>query len=492
MLNLPRYLSPMSGAQATLTGTRDDLINWLRHEKPETIVENTLAALEKGVQMEDLWAAGALTAAKYVSNQARNLLGFVSHAMIGCEDARQSAVGQPEEIQRIMLIQALAQVVTDLHDPCFAPYELFDVWGISEGTVEESIVQLRADVRLGEWMRADHRLVGLTKRMKKEDVIDLLLDIGLEGIVTDDHTLITPALSLDMMELTGWESGLSMLRGTLRYSCTFPRDLAPYEKSSELVERFALANKVSLGDKHPEQVSKLRIEFLNAKPSDRPEAVARALAEGGASADTVISALSLAACDMYLQVDPVPHQDYDAVSREVAPVHIGTTLNVLRASLRHMSPKTRAIAVVMGGCLLERGPSILNEKFEFVPFKPSRAYPYQEDVDTLNGMGGSELLEVLRTAIYEHDARRTTAAVAAYRDLGLTAQPLIALLVEIACSDDGTLMHNVKHLHSCLEEFRESTHPDKWNFLIAAAKWISWYAGKDTKVYKRALAALSR
>ncbi|MFZ9879698.1 MAG: hypothetical protein ACO3E6_05980, partial [Candidatus Nanopelagicaceae bacterium] len=81
----------MSGAQATLTGTRDDLINWLRHEKPETIVENTLAALEKGVQMEDLWAAGALTAAKYVSNQARNLLGFVSHAMIGCEDARQSA-----------------------------------------------------------------------------------------------------------------------------------------------------------------------------------------------------------------------------------------------------------------------------------------------------------------------------------------------------------------------------------------------------------------
>jgi hypothetical protein len=53
-------------------------------------------------------------------------------------------------------------------------------------------------------------------------------------------------------------------------------------------------------------------------------------------------------------------------------------------------------------------------------------------------------------------------------------------------------MHNVKHLHSCLGEFRSSTNPDRWNFLIAAAKWISWYAGKDVNTYNQAMAALSR
>jgi hypothetical protein len=52
-------------------------------------------------------------------------------------------------------------------------------------------------------------------------------------------------------------------------------------------------------------------------------------------------------------------------------------------------------------------------------------------------------------------------------------------------------MHNVKHLHSCLEEFRSSTHSDRWNFLIAAGKWISWYAGKDTKVYQQATTSLA-
>ena len=475
----------------TLTYTRSDLIEWLRRERPETVVENTVAMLARGVPIDDLWAAGALTAARYVSNQARNLLGFVSHAMIGCEDARQSAQGQPEKIQQILLIQALAQVVIDLHDPCFSPYELFDVWGVEEKNVEEGIAQLRNDVRLGEWMRADHRFVGLSRMMKPEDLVDLLLDIGLEGIITDDHTLITPALSLDMMELTGWEAGFPMLRGTLRYSCTFPRELAPYQKATELTTRYQLDEKVSLGVKDPAAISRLREELLALSPAERPERVARALAMEGASADTVISALSLAACDMFLQVDPVPHEDYDAVSREVAPVHIGTTLNVLRASLKHMSPRTRAKAVVMGGCLLERGPSILNKEFEFVPFEPVRAYPYAEDVALLNGLDAKELLVRLSSALYAHDARISTAAVAAYRDLGAPAEDLIALLVEIACSDDGTLMHNVKHLHSCLEEFRASTNPDRWNFLIAAAKWISWYAGKDTRTYQRAMGVLA-
>jgi len=474
-----------------MNDSREDLIAWLRRERPETVVANTVAALDRGVAMDDLWVAGALTSARYISNQARNLLGFVSHAMIGCEDARQSAHGQPEDVQRILLIQALAQVVTDLHDPCFAPYELFDVWGIKESSPEESIAQLRSDVRLGEWLRADHRLVGLTKLLPQAEVIDLLLDIGLEGIVTDDHTLITPALSLDMMELTGWDAGLAMLRGTLRYSCTFPRDLAPYQKAAGLVTEYALESRVALGTKDEAAISRLRGEFLATAPVDRPRRVAQALAKEGASADTVISALSLAACDMYLQVDPVPHEDFDAVSREVAPIHIGTTLNVLRASLRHMSPRTRAIAVVMGGCLLERGPSILNQDFEFVPYVPSRAYPYSEDIASLSGLDAGSLLDRLRGALFAHDVRTSTAAVSAYKNAGGDSGTLIALLVEVACSDDGTLMHNVKHLHSCLEEFRESSHPDRWNFLIAAAKWVSWYAGKNTRFHTEALAELA-
>ena len=473
-----------------MTDSREELIQWLRYAKPGAVVDEITEALRRGVPMDELWAAGALTAARYVSNQARNLLGFVSHAMIGCEDARAAAEGQPREIQELMLIQALSQVVMDLNDPCFAPYELFDVWGVSEASASESIKQLRSDVRFGEWLRSDHRLVALEREIPRAELVDLILDIGLEGIVTDDHTLITPALSLDMMELTGWDAGFAMLRGTMRYSCTFPRDFGPYDRSVALVAKYELADRVRSGENDPVAAAQLRFEFLELAPSERPERVAQALAAGH-TAETVMSALSLAACDMYLQVDPVPHQDYDAVSREVAPIHIGTTLNVLRASLPRMFPATLAKAVVMGGCLLERGPSVLNEDFEFVPFVPSRAYPYQEDIAELQGLSAETLLEQLNSALHAHDVRTATAAVKAYELAGGSSDEMITLLVRVACSDDGTLMHNVKHLHSCLEEFRASTNEDRWNFLISAAKWISWYAGKDTKTYERAMAVLA-
>ena len=469
---------------------REELIQWLRYAKPGQVVDEIMEKLRNGVVMEELWAAGALTAARYVSNQSRNLLGFVSHAMIGCEDARAAAEGQPRDIQELMLIQALSQVVMDLHDPCFAPYELLDVWGISETTVAESVSQLRADVRFGEWLRSDHRLVALESQIPRAELINLILDIGLEGIVTDDHTLITPALSLDMIELTGWDAGFAMLRGTMRYSCTFPRNFEPYDRAKDLVEKYELAEKIRTGENNADFSAQLRFELLSLEAQERPERVARALADGH-TAETVMSALSLAACDMYLQVDPVPQEDYDAVSREVAPIHIGTTLNVLRASLPRMFPGTAARAVVMGGCLLERGPSILNERFEFVPFVASRAYPYEEDVAELSTLSPTKLLEVLNDAMHNHDVRKSTAAVKAFELAGGSSEEMITLLVRVACTDDGTLMHNVKHLHSCLGEFRASTNPDSWNFLIAAAKWISWYAGKDTRTYERAMGVLA-
>lgn len=471
--------------------TRDDLIQWLRHEHPDTVVDATVAKLRAGVPIDELWAAGALTAARYVSNQARNLLGFVSHAMIGCEDARQSARGQPVEVQELLLVQALAQVVVDLHDPCFAPYELFEAWGVEEPTADEGIEQLRSDVRFGEWLRADHRLVGLERQLPREQLIDLLLDIGLEGMVTDDHTLITPALSLDMMELTGWDDGFAMLRGTLRYSCTFPRDLGPYAKATALVERYDLGAGIAVTGHDAELAARLRRDLLALAPAERPERVARALAHEGASADTAMGAISLAACDMYLQVDPVDHDAFDAVSREVAPIHIGTSMNIIRASLARMSPRTAVQAVLMGGCLLERGPSVLDETFAFVPFEPSRSYPYAEDVDLLHGDAPEPLLKTLEAALYDHDPRRTTAAARAFELAGGDPEQLIATLTRVACTDDGTLMHNVKHLHAMVEEFRACTDPDRWHFLIAAARWISWYAGKDTGTYQRAVAALA-
>jgi hypothetical protein len=80
--------------------------------------------------------------------------------------------------------------------------------------------------------------------------------------------------------------------------------------------------------------------------------------------------------------------------------------------------------------------------------------------------------------------------VRAYADTDANPEPLIALLIAVACTDSGTLLHNFKHLHAMVEEFRACELADRWSFLIGAARWIAWYAGWQTEVYDRAVTVL--
>jgi hypothetical protein len=468
----------------------DAQIEWLRSTTSGTIVEETLAALKAGVDEAVLWAAGALTATHYINNQAHNLLGFVSHALIGCEDARRLAQGKEPRIRHLLLVQALHQVVFDMHEPSMSPFILLPCSPLKAETTEQNIALLWADVRIGEYSRGDHRFNALARALTREALIDLLLDIGLSGITTDEHTLITPSLALGMVEFMGWERGFDMLRCALRYIASFAHDRAAYEQAVALAEHYGIAKGAATSGLQPDRIQALRQAFHEAQPDGRPGIAANALADEGVSPETVLAAVSLVACDFYLMADPVPHDDFDAISREVAPVHIGTGTNALRSMLPAMSPPTQVLAAVLGGSLLQRGPATLNESFEFVPFAPARAYPYTEDVQPLVGQSSAQLLETLKSALYAHDYQESTAAVQAYAESGAAAATLIAALTAVACTDDGTLMHNIKHLHSMVEEFEACPHSDRWQFLIAAARFMAWYAGKNQDVYDRAMAVL--
>jgi hypothetical protein len=484
---LHNAMTPRSIDQAKVA----NLIDWLRHTRLETVMAEAAQILADGASEDDLWAACALTATRYLNNQARNLLGFVSHAMIGCEDARRLAVGQSTRTRYLLLLQSLYQTVLDLYDPCFAPWELVSFWPLHEKDVAESIKQLRIDMRFGEYMRVDHRFVGLAETLPQADLVDLLLDIGLEGMTTDDHTVISPVLSLGMIDLVGWEAGFDMLRWSVRYSSSFPIHREPYDRAVELMRSYDLQQGVAQTAFQPELVQSLRTALLAATSAERPELVAQAMSDRNYSPETVVAAASLTACDMYLMVDPVPHADYDAISREVAPIHIGNALRLLRTALPYMAPRTQALAAIQAGSMVARGPSVLNCDFCFVPFEPARAYPYAEDVARWTNHPPQHLLASLHDALHAHDCRSITALVRAYADQNVAAEPLITLLTEVAATDNGTLLHNIKHLNSMVLEFRECAQPDRWNYLTQAAKFVGWYAGLTTEAYTLADQALT-
>ena len=477
------------------TAVVDELIGWLRTTTPERVMDEAAAKLAAGVAEDDLWAASVLTSSRYVNNQAHNLLGFVAHSMVGCEDARRLAQGQPRRIRYLLLMQTLHQAVADLHDPCFAPSELLPFWPLHEARVEENIEWLRRDVRMGEFSRADHRLVGLNEHLSPQQIADLVLDIGLEGMVTDDHTIISPTLMLGMIDLVGWERGFDFMRWAIRYSASFPCNFTAYDRSMQLARELGLEEGAPVRELQPERIQGLCERILNADAAMRPQLVAQALVHEGYSPATIVAAAAQTACAMYLMVEPVPHSDFDAISREVAPIHIGNCLRTLFSALDYMSPRTQALAALQAGSQLERGPMILDADFRYVPFTHAPSYPFSEDVAALAQYSTTDLLDYLRETAAYHDCRQVTAAVRAFANQGGDSEALIALLTELSCTDQGTLMHNFKHLNSMVIEFRRASlhqpgNPNNWNYLIQAAKFLTWYCGLTTNAYERADAAL--
>lgn len=138
---------------------------------------------------------------------------------------------------------------------------------------------LRMDARLGEHSRCDHRFVTLEQDLPREALINLLLEIDLESMTTDDHTFISPALCLGMIELVGWEDGFEMLRGTMRYNASFPRDFKPHDRAVALRQQYGLVDGAPGKGFDADSVGMIRRAFHAAEPLDRPELAARFMAE---------------------------------------------------------------------------------------------------------------------------------------------------------------------------------------------------------------------
>jgi hypothetical protein len=287
------------------------------------------------------------------------------------------------------------------------------------------------------------------------------------------------------------------MRWAVRYSASFPINFSAYDRSVMLARELRVQEGAPIRELQPERILSLRQRLLEAEAAARPLLVAHALVDEGCSPATIVAAAAQTACDMFLMVDPVPHEDFDAISREVAPIHIGNCLRTLSDALAYMSPRTQVLAALQAGSQVERGPTVINTDFAFVPFCPAVAYPHAADVAALERHSVTDLLDYVREVAGYHDCRQVTAAVRAFANKGGDGEAMIALLTELACTDQGTLMHNFKHLNSMVIEYRRGRrwypdHPAPWNYLIQAAKFLTWYYGLTTQAYQRADAALER
>ena len=272
-----------------------------------------------------------------------------------------------------------------------------------------------------------------------------------------------------------WEHFQVFIRGPVRY-VSQTRSPGPVKKIVELIEKYQLLYKPlreRTGEDETQAIVRAH-EVMNGAFEDLPEITAQTLAQG-LSLEGTSEALSFAASDLFLRLDTNNPMD----------VHMHTAANVRRHLMRVKGVSTEnKISALM---LWNSGPEISNAANRL----SCEPMPHPDAVAAIPRQSQQQLLAAISSAIAANDVDGATTRVEKYGELEYFVQPLITILAEIACRDNITEMHALKHHQATVEEFMTTRAPFRFRHLVAAAKAAAISYGKAQEVYEKTLPLLN-
>lgn len=447
----------------------EPLVQFIEATPPENIVEKTLEKLRSGVSVKEMSTASALAVIRS-SELPEGHHGGPLHPIAGLYAVNQMALRLSGEKRFLPVLQNVALANKHIHHPAMAPYLLPEFEPLDAGGLEETKRAFFGAVRISAVNAADHHFLWLAQNLPPEQALDVLLTVAIPKNLLDDHKLIYPVYTWKFLEWINLEHFQVLLRGPVRYVSMSPR-AGQLKEALELIEKYQLLSqplRQTTGADETEAIVRLRAT-LNSSFADIPEMTAKALA-AGLSLEGAGEGLSLAASDLFLRLDTSNPMD----------VHMNTGANVRRHILREngVSAQNKLLALLTWNS----GPEVKPAAPRISP----EPHPHPDVVAALPRQSQPQLLTAIQEAITANEVEGAITLVEKYGELEYEIQALITLLAEIACQDNYTEMHALKHHHASFEEFQTTRAPLGFRHLVAAAKAAAISYGKAQEVYKEA------
>jgi hypothetical protein len=282
------------------------------HEKSVRWIEETLPAefpRELGRRLSkvgpDAWDGWIRAAALAVARSTRH--DGAHHMPRGIPvlaAARALQQGRSSEEGRALLSYALRLVNREIHDPGFGPYRLLACGEVPGDGREGTLFSFLEAVRAGEADWADHRFAWLVRNMEKEQVIDLLLSSGLEGVAVSAERVAGVVEVVSLLQALGWEHAPILLRPVVRHQAAGNWNRSDYDRCRDLTEARDLhrlarrrpPGQPALGERDGDGFLAESRDWAEAAPGDRTERITAALAAGlplEDAADVVSTAATL-------------------------------------------------------------------------------------------------------------------------------------------------------------------------------------------------------
>ncbi|MEZ6062836.1 MAG: hypothetical protein R3C19_21035 [Planctomycetaceae bacterium] len=447
------------GSDSIPLGEYAALVELMRSTPAETLQPILAGKLMKGeASLKQLTAAGAL--ANAVSFGGCDYVGFhTAMAMLpALEMSKQLSSGRSALPVLKVLFRNAQQIqnvggasTTQLHD--------LNAAAAAEHAAEDVGDQIRAacrnvDVNLGEQLLAE---AGTTP---------LAAFNALQPAIQDDlnvHRFVFAHRTYGLVDLLGADYSYSLLRQCVRF-CINHEQMRIDQHGTEspvrallpkLLDQFKLAGRTP-GTRDPGDaaVNELSEVIYQGSREHAAEAVAAALADG-IDPEVIGEAISLAS-NLY-----VLRQGTDnwRTHGDSAGVHSSDATNAWRNMARVVDTRHAVSGLIVAA---------YHAGVQSAPYQ-TPAFPTEEHRAQIQATDQSALLAEAEDAIRHNDQGRATAAIQIYGEHGHPVEPVFALMLKYAVSEDGRL-HGEKYFHTVREEYRTIRPAFRWRQIVGLAR----------------------
>jgi hypothetical protein len=468
----------------------EPLVQLVEETPPDRIVAAVHDKLTEGVSARQMLLASALAVVRS-SDLPPGHHGGPLHPLAGLHAVRHIAARLPGEYARLPIIQNVAVANKHIHSPAMGPFILAEAQPVSErDDVELTLAAFRQAATRGVYNACDHYFLYLLERLSPIEALGHLLEVAVPKNQIDDHYFLFPVFTWRALEYFGWEYTKYIGRAPVRY-VTRPTAPASLDEVDRLIARYELLERDLRPETGPDETAAVTgLADAIGRVSDLaevPAMLAHALSEGLSLAG-VGEGLSAGGSTLFLRSQTGNPMD----------VHINTGANTRRYLLRQPELsrriKLQALLVWNTGPEVRMAQRMLAPDIQPGPERVA-ALPFRtqdELLDEIEALIGrlpvGERLPAANLATWRStdEVKHAAALAQQYADQGYEPDPLIEMLGKIACRDNFTEMHALKHHQATYEEFHATRPSLRWRHLVAAVQAAAISHGRIQDVWEHA------
>jgi hypothetical protein len=429
-------------------GALDPLVDLLQETRADELLPLLAGKLRAGTALSDLVAAGALANAR--AHGGTNYNGY--HALMALMPSYEMSAQMPAPLAALPVLKVLhrnARFIQDVgkaHEDALEPLE--------QPAGGDKLVD---NVRARDLALAERSLAALEDQSPERAYEEL------QTVVRDDMNVHR------VLRLAGAQNELTLLRQSVRFCIDEDGHKASQGQGPnpirallpELLEKHALAGK-ERGSRAADAgwIEQLGQTVFSAERAAAAAAVAEALAAGFDPED-VGRALSLAATRLLLQDGGLktaqPGKPVGCVHGASTGLHASDAVNAWR-HLARVGSARNAFASLIAGAYHTAGQS-----------QQVGAEAHDRSGEPCTKSEPAALLSEIEARIRASDQTGACQAARRYTALGLPPEPLFALLLGFAVSEDGAL-HAEKYFRSAQEEHASARAEHRGLYLVALTR----------------------